>query len=190
MQFTTQGRATKRNEQYCTCIYAALCNSIAGKTLRGVHATHRYRADVPAPTRAYTRGFAHVRCNRTHWKQLLVKFTIINSRQHVMTSCTWRSVASSDDVNLYEGWMTMTSNTRVMLEQPAASISPGTIIPLSSKTVGVSDTGVKTLLQRCRRVGHSVRAFWLRMNDPARWTVGVDRWCRINVTVIWLTQDK
>jgi len=143
-------------------------------------------------TRPDTCIHARVHCNRTnrtHWKQLLVKFTIINSRQHVMMSCTWGIVTSSDDVKLYVGWMMLTSNTQVILVHPAAWITVP-IIPLSSMTIGVGDTGVKTFLQRCRRAGRSARAFWLRMNDPARWTVDVDRWCRIDVTATWVTQDK
>ena len=117
-----------------------------------------------------------------------------------MRSCSpaWRSVALSDDVKLYDATKRKITMPPVCPDclNPTAWWRRRTIIwtiipaPGGSTTVGVSDTSVKTFSRSCR-YGHStVNATRPSMNDPARRTVAVGRWCRTSVTGNWTTQHK
>ena len=107
-------------------------------------------------------------------------------------SPTWRSETRSDDVKLYYVLMKCTIlTTRFFPVYPTAWCTRRTIIQLGSTTVGGMNTSAKTSLRRCRCVACSTVTTWLRMNDPARWTVvGVGRWCRTDVTGNWVTQHS
>jgi len=108
----------------------------------------------------------------------------------------WRSVALSDDVKQYDVNMRSTTLiTRFSVVYPTeySTRRIWSIIQPGSMTVGESDTGVKTFSRRCYYAGVCwlrKLTIWLRMNDPARRTVGVVRWCRTSVTGNWITQHK
>jgi len=128
----------------------------------------------------------HINCNYNLTAVDPNDFIILSLRQHVMTSCTWVSVTSSDDFKLCVGRTRLTWTTNIMT--PAVYACPSHCIPLHSKAAGVSNTSVKTLPQRsCRSDTWSTPGTCLGINDPARWTVGA---CRRSDADIWLTHDN
>ena len=93
-------------------------------------------------------------------------------KKHLLTSCTWLTVISSDDFETCDAlfWLE-TLIKRVMY--PTFQF----FTPLGNDTTGVSNASIKTLQLCWCWIICSAYCTWVRTDNPARWTVDSRRWC-------------